>query len=959
MHKIKARWAALFTALLLICSFAFAACDGESEGDLGAIRDIYIVTADLKTTYTVGEVFDYSAVKLRAVYENGDESLTAADADKGVSHTELDMAKSGTQTLTVTYKEKSASVAINVVAEEKAVLKGLQFSGGTTAYTVNDDIDYHSFTLTAIYSVGADRTLYGDSQGVTHNDISTAGEGEKELTFTYTDGGVSKSVTVKIIVSAGPVPVTLISIEVRSTAAARTVEFGAQLDDAFLEQFTIVCHYSDGSTNQTSLKGNSEGVTTNVEDIQTSVAGEKDLTFTYGGKSVTVPITVLEQVQKQNLSRFALPAFYADVAAIKDDGAGTQSQNRDIFMKGFESYKVGDDNAFEFQPYATTIISTAQEVPVTVRTTFTLEIKGDSDVYTSVAADQVETYVTTNPLLPNYYYFTEAAVGKVFKLKIKPDSESYTGAGATTEIEAIIEVVDGYNVYDQIGLSVFDNLNVKHWQAIKEAAGTLRWDDKPLVDYNIIKTGDEKCAPVKNIVLHGDINIDPDQLPDSYFWQEGETIGNSGYASVNSILQGNSKIPASVKNSLEGSLKDGLNENQHYKFDDETSGDLNEDAKTSVNMQKGVYVSTGTGIEGNFHEITYRTSGAKHSLYTVYDGKSKDGSAFPLSHWSLFKYGNETTQGVEIVNEGKPHISDLRILGQSPRKAATEGEPSHLMAFNTCTNTMSLENCIVSRLFVVVLGDEASSGVNVSDSKIFDIYSNMFYLWRAKADVKNCIMEDAGGPVFILCDGDRTKAAASDNEGPQLVTDTASRLKSEAAGTESWYKLNDASVLFTAIQQLNEHAQNDLGISYVSKYGADLVNVVALLVPEPSSIRTAKSDGRILPYGSAQRGEEYYKLNTTNSTTIDQYIANAKTQGAAFLRSGSTAQGCLAAHTDLTAITGINPADGTMKTAWQTAYAAGSEHWLMLVLNAGSILDRNNHAQYPYFGLILGDVSAV
>lgn len=879
MHKLKARWIAFLTAILLICSFAFAACDGENGGDLGAIRDIYIVTADLKTTYTVGEEFDYSAVKLRAVYENGDESLTAADADKGVTHTDLDMSKAGTQTLTVTYKEKNASIAINVVAEEKAVLKGLQFSGGATAYTVGDVIDYHAFTLTAIYSVGNDRTLYGDSQGVTHNDISTAAPGTPKLTFTYSDGGVDKNVSVTITVSAAPAPVTLVSVEVQSFAADRSVAFGAVFD---YSKFTIVPHYSDGHP-VSNLNGTSDGVTHTTVD--TTVPGDQELTFTYEGVT-SAPVTITVLAEKLKLKRFNLPKFYSDVAANKGDAAGTESTDRDSFMTGFESYKAGDDNAFEFQPDATVLLSSTQELAVTVQTQFTLEKKAVDGEFEPV--DNADTYVKTTSVLPNYYWFQPAAVGNVFKLKIKPDPASYTGA--TGAIEAIIEVVDGYNVYNQIGLSVFDNLNVKHWQSIKEEAGTLRWDTKPLVKYNTV-TGDDK-APVKNIILHSNITIDPDELPDNYFWQKDETVGTSSYKTVNGYLQSGSEIPDSVKNNLEGSLKDGLNKDYYYKFDDDTSGVYKEEIKSSVNMQKGIYVSTGTGIVGNFHTLTYHTSGSRHSLYTVYDGKSATGTAFPLSHWSLFKYSSSgMPETVEKVNDGKPTVSDLRILGQSPRLAATDGEPSHLMAFNGYTSEINLSNCVVSRLFVAVLGD-TSTNVNVADSKLFDIYSNMFYLWRAKADVKNSILMDAGGPLFILCDGNRNDFHPTtgypldkDDEGPNLVVDDKTKLESFAAGTESWYKLNGVDKMFGKIKGGSGNGLGDAAKGYlgrdiiVKKDAVELVNVIAVIIPEPSAMTELKSPYKstITTSGMATIGDETFKMHP-KLPAFNQMLASAAQQ---------------------------------------------------------------------------------
>lgn len=951
MQKRTARWIALLSATLLFLTFALTACAEKKEEGLGELRALYIVTKDLQTNYKVGDEFDYSSVKLRAVYDNGDEPLTAADKDKGVTHTDLDMTKAGTQTLTVSYKGKDASIGITITEEQKAVLKGLQFSGGKTSYTVGDAIDYHAFTLSAIYTVGDDKTLYGDSAGVTHNNIDMSKDGTQKLTFTYQEDGVSKNVSVDIIIAKKdvPAPVVLISIEVRSTAAIRTYEYGANVD---YSKFTIVRHYSDGSTKD-DLNGTSAGVTHTT--IDTHTAGEQELTFTYkeDDKTLTaiVPITVLAQKEVVTLQRFAPPAFYTKAAAVESDEAGTASEDRDSFMNGFETYKVGDDNAFEFQPDATILVSATQVAAVTVRTTFTLELKGEGNSFTAV--DSVDTYVTTNPLLPNYYDFTEKAVGKVFKLTVKPDDGYKVTGEEDAKIEAIIEVVDGYNVYDQIGLSVFDNLNVKHWQAIKKDAGTLRWDDRPLTEYNVIKKDDPKNAPVSNIVLHSDITIDPDQLPDSYFWK---TSDGEAYNTVNTILKSNAEIPDAVKNHLEGSLKDGFNKDSYYKFDDTSSGELQEDVVSSVNMQKGVYVSTGTGIQGNFHRISYLTSGLKHSLYTVYDGKTEKGSASPLSHWSLFKYGNETTEGVTIVNDGTPVVSDLRILGQSPRLAATGGEPAHLMAFNSCTNTMTLDNCIVSRLFVVVMGDEVSSGVNVSNSKIFDIYSNMFYLWRASVNVKKSIMEDAGGPVFILCDGGR-KAGEEDGHGT-LTFDAESRLVSEAAGEESWYKLNDATAIFTQLKgQVLNYIHTGTQREPMHKDGeVELFNVIAIIIPEPSSLQ-GNSELTIFPRGEIKRGEE--------GAYTDEYAVDWKFPAGGILQ--------MAGQTPDTIYNSMAPIfiSGTEKVAYLgvslaqylyvsteniTSASAGTVNfvergtdWLFATMRAGE--------HDPRFGILFGDVT--
>lgn len=975
MKKNRTKFVTLFVALVMLLSFAFTACDAQKSDGLGELRDIYIVTNGLQTVYTVGDEFDYGKVKFRAVYENGDETLKATDSDKGVTHSELDMSTAGTKTLTVTYKEKSAEVNITV-NEKKTYLQGLQFAGGKTAYTVGETVDFAQFTFKAQFSTGNDVDLNGESDGVTHDPATVSTDTEKSVSvkFTYEKDGESASAVVPVTVTAAPAPKTLISIEVQSSSADRTVEYGSTLGDSFYEKFTLVLHYSDGTTNDTAINGSSEGVT--HDTIDTNQAGEHELTFTYNNvKSAPVYITVLPKKETLNLNRFALPAFYSNVMGVKSDAEGTASTDRDTFMKGMKSetdeqisyYKVGDDNAFEFQPQATVLVDLTHQSTITVKTEFTLQMKQDDGSFADVSA---ETYVTTNENLPNFYWFKKDAIGRVFKFTIKPDHNAYTGDAANSAIEAYFEIVDGYNVYDQTGLSVFDNLNVKHWKDIKEEAGVLRWDSKPLTYYNVV-SGDNK-SPVANIVLHSDITINPDYLPDNYFWDKDKTENeeNSKYTAVETILKGSNSanIPDSVKNYLNGSLKDGYTKDQWYYFNKGNVESLNEPVN-NINMQKGIYNSTGTGIEGNFHSLTYMTDGLKHHLYTVYDGKTADGSAFPLSHWSLFRYGGQSIingKGFDLIGEGKPTISNLRIKGNSPRKAATDGEPSHLMALNTCINEVNLENCVISQLFCAGLGDQSSSpsGINVADCKIFDIYSNMFYLWRATVNVKNSIMKDAGGPVFILCDGERKKTDGSNNQ-PTLKVDKESKFVSQASGQESWYVLNSATSLFTSVKGVSTLAKNKLGISLTSG-NEELVNVIAIVVPEPSKIQQEanNADNVIQTKGQITRGEsgkEYFYGGYNNDAVAKKLMEKL----CPILSSGKIYGKGTEAGMDINSnkVYGINPLNINMgdysindqidlKPSWKTAVETSD--WFMLNFNVGAL---TSSKLYPWFGILIGGVT--
>ena len=86
-------------------------------------------------------------------------------------------------------------------------------------------------------------------------------------------------------------------------------------------------------------------------------------------------------------------------------------------------------------------------------------------------------------------------------------------------------------------------------------------------------------------------------------------------------------------------------------------------------------------------------------------------------------------------------------------------------------------------------GERGTCILEFNDSIMTDAYSNMFYLWRSNVTVNRSVMKNAGGPLFILCDANRTTETVP---GPVLNIDSESELESYAAGTEAWYQMYNA-----------------------------------------------------------------------------------------------------------------------------------------------------------------------
>ncbi len=963
MKKVWKCAASIFAAAVLMLSCMLAGCT-DTDGELGALQAIYIVEEGLKTTYNVGDTFNYGAVKINAVYEEGEETISGTS--EGVTHTTLDMSKAGKQELTFTYKEKSDSVEITIL-EVVDTLESLTFGAFRTAYTVGETFDYDSVPLVAHYTT-RNVELTGASAGVTHNTLDMSKEGGQTLTYTYE----GKSASTTITISAAPVEKKLDRIEIVAADPANLVYTRGDVIDYSV--FSLKLYFTTGETESLALSADGVSYT----PVDTASEGEKTLTVKYEGKEASITLTV--NPPEVTVMSFDLPTSYENY--MNDYAKAPAPETREDsthLLAAAGTYRVGDDNGFRFIPAARGFVGNSKEpTVVTPKTTFTLSLQGEGAdaAFTEVGEEDLATYVTTVEGKADIYFFQEAAVGKTFKLAVSlAEGVKTSGSINATTIEAVITIVDGYNVYDDIGLSVFDNLNVNHWKEFKTAQGTLAWDLKPLVEYNDLSKGEI----VRQIVLHDTITIDPDHLPATYFWDEAREGQKADFQSVTQQLnnEGETQTYAAL---LQGSLRDydGSDSNRALNFNNAVEGDVKEayDAR-SVNMQKGLYNNVGTDISGNGMLITYvnpKESTAARKLWSVRDDRL-DPSSNPVGHWSIFKYADEgiITDVYPDLKEAEgykfstnPRIESLRIMGFMPRLAETGGELPQLMAFNNVMDSLNLINCLISQVYVVIVGDVARgtpSAVNTKDTKALDVYSNMFYVWRSDVHVQNCVMKDAGGPIFLLSDGEYTgtDGKRNDAEGPHLYFDEASTLESKAAGTEPWYKLNNADALFSGIKMLNAVSKGYLNRTMTStENGIEVVNVIAALICSPGELMN--TEDHISVRGFIKRGEtETYAMNPSsgNSFTDSLYYTPLIDSAAPIFFSNQI----FAAYVQGALKNMGYPGDMLAKTAERftsdaaqirTSWDADANEFIFLTLRA-SALGPSPSAAAPRFGVLIGN----
>ena len=283
--------AAVIAACFLICS---------------ACGYIFVSVSSITAEYNGNSVevngsIDESDVKVVAKYSN--------NSSKAVSGFKLsyDFSAAGERTVTVTYSEmgKSVKTTFDVEVKEKAnddkpeppepavTLESITAIYNGESVLVGGVLNKEDIAVTAHYSDNSSKPVTDFTVG----DIDTSTAGEKTVTVTYVEENVTKTTTVTIAVKEPPV--TLQSVTAQYTGQAITV--GGTLNKS---DIAVTAHYSDNS---------SKPVTDfTVGDIDTSTAGQKEVTVSYVEEGVTKTATVTVTVTEPEPPAVKLVSITAD-----------------------------------------------------------------------------------------------------------------------------------------------------------------------------------------------------------------------------------------------------------------------------------------------------------------------------------------------------------------------------------------------------------------------------------------------------------------------------------------------------------------------------------------------------------------------------------------------------------------------------------------------------------------------
>ncbi len=690
--------------------------------------------------------------------------------------------------------------------------------------------------------------------------------------------------------------------------------------------------------------------------IDTTTEGNKELKIKVGGKEITLNAQIVKKVSSIKPIRFTIPQSYVEfknASAVKEESLIGENE---FAIKG-KPYVVGNVNKFKFVPIVQYVDPNVGMVDIeNPVTNYELQLKGENGY------QDVEEITYISDATNNMYKFTTEAEGKEFKLIVKLDEEAYDLSGnVSSSISIEFKVEKAYNVYDVYGLSVMDNLNVKSWAEIKNR--TLECDDKKLSEY----------TDVTLIVLHNDIAVDADKLPNNYFWSE-YMPGYELALSKAKMADNATGSALGYANKLKGSLRDGTGDNNNYNhttannddlnsniYDSNGDGvkeDYNETTYKAVNMQKGIFNTNQCSISGNYMTISTKDSETRRlSSVISRDFKTNDTLKMsnPISHWFMFKFFKTGSEELNIT------IENVFLQGNMP-KVNQGGIPAGLMAINSLVDTLTVDNAITSQFYSHILTDESPSAqctVNLKNSRMLDAYSNMFYIWKSKVNVENSILKNAGGPLFILVDSDR-KIADTTSPYPVLNVDDKSEFESYAAGTEAWYTIFNATALFSQFKEMNNLFMN-MGQIYASQgiptalacnktfvhkvKDAEQINLIAVVIPNTDSILTARSNDDLVSIkGVVARGTDVFDISDSAVSAIKSissvgFVSNGQYL---FMPSTTSIAPVFALAQKAPAFAGLATVPGNFNE---------SSNWLSVTMSASSLGVSNA----PYFSVIIGN----
>ena len=395
------------------------------------------------------------------------------------------------------------------------------------------------------------------------------------------------------------------------------------------------------------------------------------------------------------------------------------------------------------------------------------------------------------------------------------ESSNYIIRGGNVTKTFAFTVVDGYNVYNLAGLSLFDNYN--------GTANHVQWGN-----YRRANGINISSADVDALIMHSDIAITADVFDDSNIWTKDD---------VDSYLSsGGSSDFATWKNSIGLSELADQKVLEDFVYNTPIDGLSVFERNTTTTGYGASHESDSFVLEGNFFcidmstlkQVVFKDSPNDTSRSQLVSFKGGVGSISQL-------FGVNAKEHIDpaVSEEDTVTFNNIEINGNASLDASKQ-DSTHiqlakggLIAFKAGNAHVNFNNILNHGAFTGFHTEQWKSYLNtVTENrddytfctfdrvKCFDTYNSSFYMFSSRHNiVKNSWLTGAGGPLFFMDEHNYgvkndPSSYTSREDMPVEVTVTNTYMYNLVVGTEAWFADHKPSGDYVRDHVLNQGLTN-------------------------------------------------------------------------------------------------------------------------------------------------------
>lgn len=568
--------------------------------------------------------------------------------------------------------------------------------------------------------------------------------------------------------------------------------------------------------------------------IDTSTPGTKKLTITYDSFSITVDITVKQVTGGGDEYPYVITG-----AELPSSITNRENTYANLFTDKEKAYYVGDDNPYKLSLVITAVDENDQYVTNLSYVSASMVYLVESGNETLVGSEYV--VIDENN---NTFDFTEAAIGKTFKIVTRPSEGILDDMIEDVTATHTVCVVDGYNV-----------TNAKELNLITNADDDVNDDgtNEQLAAVNefLANNGITRPDAMKAVVLHNDFTVQPSDLPASYFCNYTDSQNNA--------------------------------KSEFYDY-------------VNVYYRKLTAAEPTFSIYGNYYTIY-----SYNLPCVVAQGQGNQSDAF--SNGQLFKFEADTALRTDSFDNTKyvANMYDLALRDDNPNtddETASDRSMRGLIAIKTQMNTTNIENTNIDAFYISSFAESDWTTVNLNKVKFYNAWQGHVFLWtsnqpQSKNDepwanhkpvvlnVTESSLTKCGGPV-ILSQNANIDYTCNKNSKAIVNIDAASTLESWVAGTEAWFTAMGVSPLATNIKAMSglitaSAAQQNKTAGYIKADGNEtFINLIYVnMVAGTDALAGGNVDGKV-----TVNGADVINQNDGENTLAETYISATTALGA-------------------------------------------------------------------------------